>query len=157
MSPFVHVVEDTVEIGAPASVVFDVLTDKDAWARWSTMLVSRAPGPIASGASLALGLRTKEASYDFDAVVTEFVSGRTFEWLAKTGVSGLMDGRHRFEIIALSEQRSRLRNVERYSGLLVPIVRRTASMRAAPAGFRQMNEELRARAEHLASQRGRST
>jgi hypothetical protein len=152
MNAFVHVVEDTLEIEAPASVVFEVLTQRDAWARWSTMLVSREPGPITLGATLALGLRTKEASYDFDAVVTELVPGRVFEWLAKTGVTGLMDGRHRFEIIALTAQRSRLRNVERYSGILVPIVRRTASMRAAPAGFRKMNEELRARAEHLASQ-----
>jgi hypothetical protein len=153
VSPFVFVVEDTIEIAAPVSVVFEVLTNKDAWPTWSSMLVSRAPGPVTLGAPLALGLRTPEASYDFVGIVTELVHDASFEWLAKTGVSGVMDGRHRFDVTALSPERSHLRNVERYSGLLVPFARRTASMRAAPAGFRKMNEELARRAEQLASQR----
>lgn len=153
MGLFVHVVEDTIEIAAPASVVFDVLTNRDEWVRWSTMLVSRESGGITQGARLALGLRTPEASYDFEAVVTAFTSGVVFEWLARTGVPGVMDGRHRFEITALEDRRCRLRNVEWYSGLLVPIVRRTASMRAAPAGFRRMNREIATWAEQLAAVR----
>ncbi len=153
MGLFVHVVEDTLEIAAPASVVFDVLTIRDEWVRWSTMLVSRESGAIREGTRLALGLRTPEASYDFEAVVTAFTSGAVFEWLARTGVPGVMDGRHRFEITALDDRRCRLRNVEWYSGLLVPIVRRTASMRGAPAGFRRMNREIATRAEQLAAAR----
>jgi hypothetical protein len=143
---FEHVVEDSVEIDAPPSVVFAVLTNKDAWASWSTMLVSLAPGPIAAGDQLSLGLRTPQASSDFQAKVTELERDRVFEWLAKTGVSGIMDGRHRFEITALRSGASRLRNVEFYTGLLVPLVKRTASMRAAPEGFARMNAEIAAQA-----------
>lgn len=158
---FRHVVDSTIDIDAPASVVFDVLTQKDAWSSWSTLLVSRASGPITLGGRLALGLRTAEASYDFEAVVTELAPqagrGAVFEWLAKTGVRGVMDGRHRFEITPLGASRSRLRNVETYSGLLVPLVTRTASMRAAPRGFASMNAEIAARAAQLhAAQEGRS-
>jgi hypothetical protein len=146
---FSFTVEATLELAAPPSVVFDVLITRDRWAEWSTMLVSLAPGPIVEGAALALGLRTPHASYDFTAKVTRLVPGEVFEWLASTGVRGVMDGRHRFELSPLPRGRTRLLNREVYSGLLVPIVRRTAAMKAAPEGFRAMNAEIAARAEAL--------
>ncbi|MBL8721285.1 MAG: SRPBCC domain-containing protein [Myxococcales bacterium] len=149
-SMFSLTVEAVVDVSAPPAVVFEVLTDRDRWAEWSTMLVSLATGPIVEGGSLALGLRTPQANYDFTARVTRLAPNEVFEWLAKTGVRGVMDGRHRFELSPLTEGRTRLRNVETYSGLLVPLVRRTASMRAAPEGFRAMNAEIAARAEALA-------
>lgn len=147
---FEFTVERTVEIGATPEVVFDVLTVMRDWPTWSTMLVGVDRGPIAKGSKLSLGLRTPQASYDFSAEVTDFRPGLAFEWLSRTGVPGVFDGRHRFEITALRDGRSRLRNVEFYSGLLAPVLRRTASMKAAPAGFDKMNQEIAARAEAIA-------
>lgn len=148
---FEFIVERSVEIDAPAEVVFDVLTTLRDWPTWSTMLVGVDRGPIALGSKLELGLRTPEASYDFVAIVTDFRRASAFEWLSRTGVAGVFDGRHRFEIEPVAAGRSRLRNVEFYSGLLAPLLRRTASMKAAPSGFDKMNREIAARAEALAS------
>ena len=74
--------------------------------------------------------------------MTELERDRVFEWLAKTGGSGVTDGRHRLEVTALPSGASRLRNVE--------FVKRTASVRAAPEGFARMNAEIaaQARARH---------
>lgn len=149
MSVFVSVIEASVEIAAPPERVFAVLTDAAAWASWSTMLVFHG-GSLERGGRVHLGLRTAAASYDFKATVTVFEPGACFEWVARTGVPGLFDGRHRFELTALSQGRTRLRNVERYSGLLTPLITRLPMMRSAPEGFRAMNEELRARAESFA-------
>jgi hypothetical protein len=143
-------VESSLEIQAPPEVVFDVLTVMRDWPTWSTMLVGQDRGPIERGAKLSLGLRTPQESYDFIGTVTELRRGAAFEWLSRTGIPGIFDGRHRFEITELSSGRSRLRNVEFYSGLLAPLVRRTASMKAAPAGFAKMNQEIAARAERIA-------
>lgn len=145
---FEFTIERSVEIRATPEVVFDVLTVMRDWPAWSTMLVGVDRGPLSLGSRLSLGLRTAEASYDFTAVVTDFRRGVAFEWLSRTGVEGIFDGRHRFEITAVPGG-ARLRNVERYSGLLAPILRRTASMKAAPLGFDAMNREIAARAEAI--------
>lgn len=146
MTPFALVVEHSVDIDAPPARVYDVLTRTGDWPEWSTMLQFRG-GTLALGEAVQLGLRTTTASYDFTARVTALEPGRAFEWLARTGLPGLFDGRHRFELAPLGAGGCRLRNVEWYTGLLVPIVGRTAMMRAAPAGFAAMNEEIRRRAE----------
>lgn len=143
---FRHVVEAVVELDAPPQRVFDALTRADAWGAWSTMLVFQG-GRLAKGERVKLGLRTSAASYDFEALVTELQPNACFEWLAKTGVTGLFDGRHRFELTALPGARTRLRNVEFYTGLLVPVISRLAMMKTAPEGFRAMNEELRVHVE----------
>ncbi len=143
---FRHVVEAVTDLDAPPDRVFEVLTRTEAWPEWSSMLVFRG-GRIAVGESVRLGLRTAAASYDFEARVTALEPGACFEWLAKTGVPGVFDGRHRFALAALPGGRTRLRNVEVYTGALVPVISRLAMMRGAPEGFRAMNEELRARVE----------
>lgn len=149
---FVYLVEHSIDIAAPPLLVFDVLTTIRDWPAWSTMLVGSEPGRLEVGTRLALGLRTPQASYDFSAVVTALEPGVAFEWLARTGLPGVFDGRHGFELAA-TQGGCRLRNVERYTGALVPLIRRTAAMRAAPAGFAAMNAQIARRAEALAAGR----
>jgi hypothetical protein len=146
VSPFASVIEHTIEIAAPPARVFEVLTRAEAWSSWSTLLLFRG-GTLERGGRVRLGLRTAAASYDFWATITVWDPDSCFEWLAHTGIKGLFDGRHRFELTALSEGRTRLRNVEFYTGLLNPVISRLPMMKTAPDGFREMNEQLRARAE----------
>jgi hypothetical protein len=146
MNPFAMTIEHTIDVAAPPARVYDVITQTADWPEWSTMLQFRG-GTLALGASVQLGLRTEQASYDFTAQVTALDPGRAFEWLARTGLPGLFDGRHRFELSPLGDQGCRLRNVEWYTGLFVPIVSRTAMMRAAPTGIAAMNAEICRRAE----------
>jgi hypothetical protein len=148
VSVFGLTIEHQIDIAASPERVYDVLTRTTEWPEWSTMLQFRG-GVLALGESVRLGLRTETASYDFTARITALEPGRAFEWLARTGLPGLFDGRHRFELSPLGTTGCRLRNVEWYTGLLVPVVSRTATMRAAPAGFASMNEQIRRRAEDV--------
>ncbi len=108
------------EVDAPTSVVWAVLT------------------------GLSAGPR-----YNFAPRVIVLQPEQRFTWRAITGVRGIFDGEHSFELAPLAGGRTRLRNREVYSGLLAPLLQRLPMMRDAPAGFLAMNQEIRARAEAL--------
>lgn len=145
------VVQAETEIDAPAAVVWAVLTDMEAYDAWSTMLHYRG-GALAEGGTIQLRLNLPNGpSYTFAPRVIALEPERRFAWRATTGLRGIFDGEHSFELSPLASGRTFLRNREQYSGLLAPLFQRLPMMRDAPAGFVAMNEEIRARAEALSS------
>lgn len=141
------VVQAETEIDAPAAVVWAVITDMGAYKDWSTMLHYRG-GALAEGGTVQLRLALPNGpSYNFAPRVIALEPERRFTWRAISGLQGIFDGEHSFELTPLAGGRTLLRNHERYSGLLAPLFQRLPMMRDAPAGFVAMNEEIRARAE----------
>lgn len=137
------------EIDAPTAVVWAVLTDLSAYRVWSTMLHYRG-GTLSDGGTVQLRLELPNGlSYDFAPQVIALQPERRFAWRAITGVRGIFDGEHSFELAPLAGGRTQLFNREVYSGLLSPLFQRLPMMRDAPAGFMAMNQEIRARAEAL--------
>jgi hypothetical protein len=142
-------VQAETDIAAPAAIVWDVLTKVAEYRTWSTMLNYHG-GELRVGATIQLGLTPPNATgYNFAPQVITLEHERHFAWRAITLVRGVFDGEHHFEILPLDAAQSRLRNYERYSGLLSPIFQRLPMMRDASAGFEAMNQEIRARAEAL--------
>ncbi|GAB4426151.1 MAG: hypothetical protein OHK0015_06750 [Chloroflexi bacterium OHK40] len=142
-------VQAETEVDAPVAVVWAVLTDLSAYRAWSTMLHYRG-GILAEGGTVQLRLTLPNGpSYNFAPQVIALEPERRFTWRAISGVRGVFDGEHSFELAPLAGGRTRLRNRELYRGLLAPLFQRLPMMRDAPAGFRAMNEEIRARAEAL--------
>ena len=135
-------------IDAPVEVVWEVLTGVEQWREWSTWL-RHDSGDVALGARLRLRLTPPGGGgYAFAPEVIVLERPRHFAWVGRTGVRGVFDGEHHFEL----EPRGSgcvLRNWERYSGLLSPVMKRLPAMQEAPAGFAAMNEEIRARAEAI--------
>jgi hypothetical protein len=140
-------VQAVTEIEAPAAVVWDVLTKVTQYRAWSTMLHYRG-GTLQVGATVQLRLELPGGTgYDFAPQVIALDPERRFAWRAITITRGVFDGEHSFELLPLTETRTRLRNHERYSGLLAPIFKRLPMMRDASAGFEAMNREIQVRAE----------
>jgi len=109
-------------------------------------------GKLELGTRLALRLSLPNGpSYDFSPEVVVLEEERHFAWLGVTGFKGIFDGEHHFELNRLTQEKTRLVNYERYSGLLSPIFKRLPMMRDAPEGFKAMNEEIRRRSELLLS------
>lgn len=75
-------------------------------------------------------------------------AGNHFARVGRTGIEGVFDGEHHFELEPIPEG-TRLINRERYSGLLSPLMKRLEAMKGAEAGFGAMNAELKARGEAL--------
>jgi len=71
---------------------------------------------------------------------------RELRWKGKLVVPGLLDGEHFFKLGPRSDTRLVFRHGEMFSGLLVPLLRRSLDG-ATKQGFLAMNEALKREAE----------
>lgn len=76
---------------------------------------------------------------------------RRLVWVGRTGLPGVFDGEHHFDLTALAGSRTRLVNREPYSGLLSPLFKRLPAMKDAKPGLEAMNNDIARRAESLRS------
>jgi hypothetical protein len=136
--------EATIAIDAPPEGVWAVLTDAGGYAEWRSML-HVVEGTFGPDARPTLRLELPDSpSYAFRPTVIAFEPPRRPTWRAVTGVRGLFDGTHTFELTPLGADRTRLVNREVYSGLLTPIMRRLPMLRDAQPGLNAMNAEIKA-------------
>jgi hypothetical protein len=84
----------------------------------------------------------------FKPTVQAVEPGRELRWLGRLFVPGLFDGEHSLRVDPLGDGRSRFTQSERFSGLLVGLF--TGTLRKTDAGFEEMNQALRSRAEQAA-------
>jgi hypothetical protein len=138
------------EIGIEASPerVWEVLTDFAAYPRWNPFMVE-AEGRAAPGQRLRVRMRLpgRRRPTTFRPQVLEAVPARRLRWLGRLVLPGLFDGEHSFELEPAGPGRSRLVQQERFRGLLArPLLAFLAD--STLAGFHQMNQALKARAEH---------
>jgi len=143
-------VRATTDIGASVETVWRVLIELSSYAEWSTLL--RYEGGVAEvGQRLSLRLTLPDGGgYAFSPEVLVVDAPHHFAWVGRTGIKGVFDGEHHFRLSRIDAGTTRLENVERYSGILSPLMKRMPQMKSADAGFEQMNQEIRRRAETLA-------
>jgi len=127
-------------IQAPAETVWSVLTDFASHASWDPFLAS-VEGRAAVGERLAVRFRN---GMTMRPTVTEVSEGRVLEWFGKLGLGGLFDGRHRFELVPEGGA-TRLVHSERFSGMLVPLVKNLLA--DTERSFAALNLALKERAE----------
>jgi hypothetical protein len=146
-NPFRFVVETRVLIAAPPEAVWRVLTDLERWSEWNAM-VRYEGGRLAVGERLALRLTPPSGTgYAFRPTVTALDPPRRFAWIGRTGgVPGIFDGAHSYTLRPVGAG-TELVDREVYSGLLAPVVERTAAMRDAPTGFAEWDRSLKRRVE----------
>lgn len=142
-------ISTTVDIAAPPSVVWGVLTDGASYPDWNPF-VRRLEGRLELGARLRVRIEPPgKRGMNFRPTVVALEPERAFAWLGRLGVRGLLDGRHSFTLEPLDGgTATRLVHAESFRGVLVPLVGRT--MAAAAEGFEAFNAALRERAERLA-------
>ena len=79
-------------------------------------------------------------------VVTTSAPGKSFGWRGRLAFRGVFDAVHRFELEALPAGGTHFVQSEHFSGLLVPLLRRSLRTHTL-AGFEAMNRALQARVE----------
>jgi len=137
-------IESSILIGAPASAVWAILTDGQAYPEWNPF-ITELSGSLAVGERLSVRINPPGGrAMSFRPVVTVAEPERRLEWLGRMGIAGLFDGRHSFVLEAVGSTTTRLVQAEQFSGALIPftgtVLNRTA------AGFAAMNAALRDRA-----------
>ena len=145
-----HELHTEIDINATPEAVWQVLTDLDGWADWNPFITSSV-GKAAVGEELSNRMEPPGGkAMTFKPEVTVVDEASTFEWLGKLGVTGVFDGRHRFQLEATPSGGTHLVHTEHFTGVLVRFMRKSLDT-TTKSGFEAMNVALKARAESVAA------
>ena len=134
-----------IEIDAPPERVWQVLIDFGAYPQWNPFIRS-IEGEAKVGSRLKARIEPPGArEMTFRPTVRVSEPARELRWLGRLFVPGLVDGEHRLALEPLEGGRSKFIQSERFSGLLVGLLKETLT--ATERGFEQMNEALKRRLE----------
>lgn len=145
----VHHLHTEIEINASAELTWAVLSDFAAYPEWNPFIRSVAGEPQ-PGARLQIVVQPSGGkAMRFSPLVLAAQAGRELRWRGRLLLPGVFDGEHRFAIEPLGENRVRFQHSERFSGLLVGMLRASLE-RDTRRGFEEMNVALKRRAEDRA-------
>ena len=138
-------IETDSEISAPASRVWALLTDFARMPSWNPFIKSIS-GNLLQGTRLAVHIAPPGSSgMHFKPTVLSVRPERELRWLGHLFVPGIFDGEHYFLLEPIGENRTRLTQGEKFSGLLIGLLSNTLA--ATSAGFKAMNTALKQQAE----------
>lgn len=144
-----HELHSEIDIDATPEVVWQVLTDLDAYREWNPFITS-SDGNAGVGERLVNRMEPPGGmAITLKPHVTVVEDQKAFEWLGKVGFWGLFDGRHRFDLEA-TPTGTRFVQSEDLDGVLVRLLRHSVDT-STKAGFEAMNLALKARAESIAA------
>jgi hypothetical protein len=146
-----HEIVTEIEIAAGAGDVWAVLTDFARYPEWNPF-ITRISGELREGARLeARMVPPGSGGMTFRPRVVALTPEAELRWLGSLGVPGIFDGEHAFRIQPAGPGRVRFIHSERFSGFLVPLLRRWLDG-GTRQGFEAMNRALKQRAETAAAQ-----
>lgn len=135
----------TIDIDATPQAVWAVLTDFAAYGDWNPFM-DRAEGTPEVGAKLVIHMAPHGGrGMTFKPIVLAASPGQELRWLGKLGVGGLFDGEHSFVLTPNDDGTTQLSHGERFSGILVALLKGT--MKNSHAGFEAFNLALKQRVE----------
>ncbi len=137
-----RIIAAEVEIEAPESLIWDVLSDLESYGDWNPFLTS-ASGSIKEGARVELFIKPPRARGTYiNPRIVLVEEGRGFSWRNNMLFPGLFDTEHYFIIDPIDDNRCRFVQGEEVSGLLsIPILLLIGG--ATRRGMERMNEALK--------------
>jgi hypothetical protein len=138
-------IETVIEIEAPASRVWNLLTDFASMPSWNPFITSIS-GKLAQGERLAVDITPPGKSpMHFKPRLLVVHPERELRWLGHFLFKGVFDGEHYFLLDPFGDTRTRFRHGEIFSGLLVSVL--AGTLPATQQGFDAMNSALKHLAE----------
>jgi hypothetical protein len=139
-------IKTAIDIAAPPAAVWAVLADFSRHTEWNPTLVEMS-GEAREGARVRVVIKMANGKRQvFKPVVTVFRPNEELRWRGALPIPGLFVGEHYFRLAPAAGGGTRVDHGEIFSGLLVPLMRRTLEADARQ-GFAAMNRALKARAE----------
>ncbi len=135
-----------IEIAAPASDVWEELTDGEAYPEWNPF-VKRLSGDLTVGNHLEITVQSEgNAPMDFTPEVVAADTNAELRWVGRLGFKGVFDGEHYFILEETAHGTMILHHGETFKGILAyPLL---ALIREdTENGFEAMNQALKARVE----------
>lgn len=144
-------VEHRTGVQAPAEILWEVISDFDAWGDWNP-IHPRIEGALRIGTLLNVEVVVGDAPGKVvEAVVQDWVPYEQLHWRTKR-LRGFVTAIRYLEIEKMSDVGSTFSNGELFMGPLVRFVSRD-ERRRLKAAFTRMGEAVKARAEALWSER----
>ena len=139
-------VEAVTQIDAPVDKAWKVLVDTSAYGSWNPF-VKRLEGSLVPGERIEVDLQLEGRKLQkMKPRLVSLDQGKSFEWLGQFGPRGVFDGRHRFELRSLANDRCELVQSEVLSGALVPFFKKMLTG-PTPDAFVELNEAFKKRVE----------
>lgn len=135
-----------IEIAAPLTKVWSILTDFGHWKDWNP-IVNQAAGAASHGSKLSITMRGKDGkdANKYMPVITTFEEPKSFRWRAKMMAGFLFTNDKVFELEEIASG-TRLIHIEAFSGMLVPLFWHKLETGVLPM-LKSMNNALRILAE----------
>ncbi len=143
-----HDISTEIEIAATPEQVWSILTDFSAYPQWNPFIRSIS-GVVKTGERLNIFVQpTGEKGMKFHPTILVSVPKQELRWLGHFLLPGIFDGEHYFQIEAISQDRVRFIQGEKFSGLLVGLYKSKLDG-GTKSGFIAMNQALKLLAEAL--------
>jgi hypothetical protein len=141
-------ISTTVDIDAPKQLVWDVLTDFDAYHEWNPD--TKIEGTVQVGTKLTVLMGANRGrGMAFKPRVLAAAPDDGLRWLGKLGFGGIVDGEHFFILDRNADGTTRLTHGERYSGALVALLKPFLNKARNQAGYEAFNRALKRRVESV--------
>lgn len=135
-------IQTEIIINATPERVWSVLTDFKNFPAWNPFIKS-IEGEVIVGKKISVKIQPPAMrAMTFNPTVLTYNENHEFSWIGYVFGKGVFDGKHRFELIPLENNRTLLRHSEVFSGLLVPLLWRKMYANTR-LGFEQMNAVLK--------------
>lgn len=141
-------IHSSIDIDAPAALVWAILTDFDSYQRWNPYIRAVVGKPSTGN---ALGMALQRQSHTIAAsssVLTLVREPRELRWRRRYLAPGVFTTEHRFRIELLPAGGVRFHQTALIKGLFASLLGRGAR-RTAEEGFHAMNHALKVRAERM--------
>ncbi len=135
-----------IEIEAPPSAVWAVLSDTDAHRDWNPF-IRAFDGDLEVGSQLAITIEPSgSAPMQIKPTVLQVIENQELRWIGRLGIRGIFDGEHSFILEETDQGTTRFRHAETFSGMLVhPLMAFIGA--STQEGFNAMNAALKKRVE----------
>ncbi|HEX9758841.1 MAG TPA: SRPBCC domain-containing protein [Nitrospiria bacterium] len=135
-----------IEIAAPPTKVWSILTDFDNWKNWNP-IVTQASGAPSLGSELSVTMCGKDGkdAQKYMPIITDFEEPKFFRWRAKMMAEFLFTNDKVFELEETGSG-TRLIHKELFSGMMVPLMWSFFD-KGVPPMLKSMNDALKKLAE----------
>jgi hypothetical protein len=141
-------IDSSIEIDAPASLVWALLTDFASYKRWNPF-IRAVHGKPSTGNELRVILqRQGQVAESTNSLLTRVREPHELRWRQRLLAPGLYTIVHSFRIESLPAGRVRFHQTEQVKGLFASLLGR-GTPRATEASFHAMNYALKAHAERM--------
>lgn len=130
-----------IEIDAPASVVWDIITDFDNYPQWNPF-IKKISGDQIVGSQIEVFIEPPNSNrVRFKPKILSYISEEELRWLGNLWIPKLFDGEHSLIIKELDECKVLFIQKEKFNGLFVPLL--SGMLKDTELGFKMMNQALK--------------